>query len=226
MCTGRIDPALVLQAFSNRADGVLIGGCWPGECHYATEGNYHALGMMLLTRRLLKHIGVNPERLRLEWISAAEGIRFAQVMNDVAKKVKEFGPLGKGEGIDEDALKFKLEAVKNLLPYIKLVERERLRVHPDTEEAYKKFFASDEGDRLVSELILDKLAISQILLLLRERSLSTGEISKILGLDPSEVLRHLHSSARQGFVRFDENQRRFVPVQSERAGAKSEERRR
>jgi hypothetical protein len=182
--------------------------------------------MMLLTRRLLKQIGVNPERLRLEWISAAEGIRFAQVMNDVVKKVKELGPLGKGEGIDENTLNLKLEAVKNLLPYIKLVERERLRVHPDAEEAYKKFFASEEGDRLVSKLILDKLAISQILLLLRKRSLSTGEISEILGLGPSEVLRHLHTSARQGFVRFDENQKRFVPVQSERAGTKSEERRR
>jgi len=212
MCTGRIDPALVLQAFSNRADGVVIGGCWPGECHYTTEGNYHALGMMLLTRRLLKHIGVNPERLRLEWISAAEGIRFAQIMNDVAKKVKELGPLGKGEGVDEDALKFKLEAVKNLLPYIKLVERERLRVHPDTEEAYKKFFASDEGDRLVSELILDKLAISQMMLLLREKPRSTGEISEILGLNPSEVSRQLNHATRQGFVRFDEGQKRFVPV--------------
>ncbi len=212
MCTGRVDPALVLQAFSNRADGVVIGGCWPGECHYTTEGNYHALGMMLLTRRLLKHIGVNPERLSLEWISAAEGIRFAQVMNDVVKKVKELGPLGKGEGIDENALEFKLEAVKNLLPYIKLVERERLRVYPDSEEAYKKFFATDEGDRLVSQLILDKLAISQMILLLRKKPRSTGEISEILSLSPSEVSRHLNHAARQGLVRFDERQKRFVPA--------------
>jgi coenzyme F420-reducing hydrogenase delta subunit len=210
MCTGRVDPALVLEAFSNRADGVVIGGCWPGECHYTTEGNYHALSMVLLTRRLLKQIGINPERLRLEWISAAEGIRFAQVMNDVAKKVKELGPLGKSEGIDENALKFKLEALTNLLPYIKLVERERLRVHPDSEEAYKNFFASNEGDRLVSELILDKLAMSQMMLLLREKPLSAGEISKILGLDPSEVTRHLRRSVRQGLVKFDGSQKRFA----------------
>ena len=210
MCTGRVDPALVLQAFSNRADGVVIGGCWPGECHYTTEGNYHALSMVLLTRRLLKQIGVNPERLRLEWISSAEGIRFAQVMNDVAKKVKELGPLGKSEGIDENALKFNLEAIKNLLPYIKLVERERLRVYPDSEEAYRKFFASDEGDRLVSELILDKLAMSQMMLLLRDKPLSAGEISKILGLDSSEVTRHLRRSVRQGLVKFDESQKRFA----------------
>jgi len=106
---------------------VYVGGCWPGECHYTTEGNYHALGTMLIVKKLLKHIGLNPERLRLEWVSASEGIRFAEVMNDVARKVKEIGPLGKGEGIDESTLKFKLEALKNILPYIKLVERERLQ---------------------------------------------------------------------------------------------------
>ena len=226
MCIGRVDPAFVLQAFSNGADGVFIGGCWPGECHYTTEGNYHALGMMFLTRRLLKHIGLNPERLRLEWVSAAEGIRFAEVMNDVAKKVKELGPLGKGEGIDGNGFKFKLEAVKNLLPYIKLVERERLRVPFDTVEEYNKFFASDEVDRLFRELIVDKLAMSEIMLLLREKPLSNGEISEILGLNPSEVSKHLHSSARQGLVRFDENEKRFVPAQSERAGTRSGERRR
>jgi coenzyme F420-reducing hydrogenase delta subunit len=210
MCTGRVDPALVLEAFSNRADGVVIGGCWPGECHYTTEGNYHALSMVLLTRRLLKQIGINPERLRLEWISAAEGIRFAHVMNDVVKKVKELGPLGKSEGIDENALKFNLEALKNIVPYIKLVERERLRVHPDSEEGYKNFFASDEGERLVNELILDKLAMSQMMLLLQEKPLSAGEISKILGLESSEVTRHLRRSVRQGLVKFDESQKRFA----------------
>ena len=127
---------------------------------------------------------MNPERLRLEWVSASEGIRFAEVMNDVSKRIKELGPLGKGEGIDANGLKFKLEAVKNLLPYIKLVERERLRVRFETEEEYIEFFASDEFDRLFRELIADKLAISQIMLLLREKPLSTGEISEILRLEP------------------------------------------
>ena len=87
------------------------------------------MSMVHLCKKLLKQIGVNPERLRLEWVSASEGIRFAEVMNDFSRKLKELGPLGKGEGIDENGLKFKLEAAKNLVPYIKLVERERLRVH-------------------------------------------------------------------------------------------------
>jgi coenzyme F420-reducing hydrogenase delta subunit/DNA-binding transcriptional ArsR family regulator len=217
MCTGRVDPAFILRAFSNGADGVFIGGCWPGECHYTTEGNYHAFSMMLLTRKILGHIGVNPERLRLEWVSASQGIRFAEVMNDVAKRLKELGPLGTSEGIDGNGLKAKLEAVNQLLPYIKLVERERLRIRFKTEEEYLEFYNGKEFDKLFHELIADKLAMSQIMTLLRERPLSTGEISEILGLNRSEVSRHVNSSARQGLVRFDESQKRFVPVTGERA---------
>ena len=210
MCTGRVDPSFVIRAFSNGTDGVFIGGCWPGECHYPTEGNIYALSMVLLTRKLLQHIGVNPQRLRLEWVSSAEGIRFAEVMNDIAKKFQELGPLGEGEGIDKNVLKFRLEAGENLLPYIKLVERERLGVRFETEEKVKEFFESDECDRLFRELIADKLAMSQMTLLLRENPLSVGEISDRLCLDPSEVRRHLHRSVKQGFVRFDEGQKRFA----------------
>ena len=210
MCSGRVDPAFILRAFSNGMDGVFVGGCWLGECHYVTEGNHDALSVMHICKKLLEQIGVNPERLRLEWVSASEGIRFAEVMTDFTGKLKELGPLGTGEGIDQNGLKLKLEAVKNLLPYIKLVERERLRVRFDTEEEYKEFFTSDAVNRLFHELIVDKLAISQIMVLLREKPLSTGEISEILGLNPSEVTRHLTSSARQGLVRFDESLKRFA----------------
>ncbi len=212
MCTGRVDLAFLHRAFSNGIDGVVIAGCLLGECHYITEGNYGTLSMTLLFRKLLEHIGVNPERLRLEWISASEGMRFAEVMNDFSKKLKALGPLGKGEGIDKDGLKIKLEAIKNLIPYIKLVERERLRVRFDTVEEYDEFFSSDEVNKLFQELIVDKLEMSQIMAFLREKPLSTGEISEMLGVDSSEVSIYLNRSARQGLVRFDESQKRFVPA--------------
>jgi F420-non-reducing hydrogenase iron-sulfur subunit len=212
MCTGRVDLAFIFRAFSNGNDGVIVCGCWPGECHYITEGNYIALSNMHIGRRLLKHIGVDPERLRLEWVSASEGNRFAEVMNGFSKKVEAMGPLGKGEGIDENVLKTKVEAVNNMIPYIKLVERERLRVPFKSEEECNKFFTSAEVDRLFKELIGDKLEISQIMALLRERPLSTREISEILGADPSEVSVFLTNSARQGLIEFDESQMRFFPV--------------
>jgi len=210
MCTGRVDLSFVLRAFSNGTDGVFIGGCHLNECHYITDGNYNALSMVLLCKKIMEQIGVNPERVRFESLAAGEGIRFAEVMNDFNKKVKELGPLGKGEGIDKNALKTKLEAVTNLVPYIRLVERERLRVPFKSEEEYHKFFTSDEFNRLFDETVGEKLAISQIISLLREGPLTTGEIAKVLGMTPSEVSRHLNSSSRQGLVRYEESQKRFA----------------
>ncbi|MFC1924126.1 hydrogenase iron-sulfur subunit [Chloroflexota bacterium] len=209
MCSGRVDPAFILRAFSKGVDGVFIGGCWLGECHYITEGNYDALSMMHLTRKLLDKIGINPERLRIEWVSASEGIRFAEVMTDFNTNLKSIGPLGVEEGMDASRLKFNLDAAINIIPYIKLVEREKLRVHFETHEEYNDFFASEELDNLFRELVADKLAISQIMLLLRERPHSTGEISDILGLNLNEASRYLLSTTRQGLVRFDESQQRF-----------------
>jgi len=152
MCTGRVDLAFILRAFSNGSDGVFIGGCHLGECNYVTAGNYHALNMVLLCRKLLEHIGVNPERLRLEWCSSGEGILFTKVMNDFGKKVKELGPLGTSEEIDEDELKSKLEEVTKLVPYIKMVKKEKLDLRFDNIEEYDELFTSDEIEKLFSEV--------------------------------------------------------------------------
>ena len=159
MCSGRVDPAHIFRAFSTGQDAVFIGGCHLNDCHYVTHGNYGALGMVYICKKLLEHIGLNPERLRLEWVSAGEGIRFANIMNEFGPRIEKLGPLGKGEGIDEHELKFKLEAVTKLIPYIKLVQSERLRVPVRTEEAYTEFFTSEEFNRLFNELIIDKLAL-------------------------------------------------------------------
>jgi coenzyme F420-reducing hydrogenase delta subunit/biotin operon repressor len=210
MCTGRVDLSFAIRAFQKGADGVIIGGCWPGECHYVTEGNYDALGNMLLLRKLMDHVGVAPDRLRLEWISAAEGTRFAEVMSDFASQLEELGPLGQGEGIEAPSLRLKLDALSRLVPYLKLVEREKLRVPVKSEEAYKAFYESDEVNRLIHEVIADKLAISQTLMLLRDEPLSTREISERLGLSPSDVSRHMNDSSRQGLVTYDLEQKRYA----------------
>ncbi len=210
MCSGRVDLEFVLRAFSNGIDGVLIGGCRLNECNYITHGNYDALSNVLLCRKIMEHIGLFPERLRIEFMSSGEGILLAEVINEFVKKVEELGPLGKSEGIDDEGLKLKLEAVTKLIPYVKLVEREKLRVPSKSEDEYNKFFTSDEVNRLFDELIGDKLAISQIMLLLREKPLSTGEISDILGLNPSQVSRQMNSSSRQGLVRYDESRKCFA----------------
>jgi F420-non-reducing hydrogenase iron-sulfur subunit len=210
MCSGRVDLAHVFRAFSKGADGVFIGACHLGECNYVTHGNYHALTIVNIGKKVMEHIGLNTERLRIQFMSGAEASLFVESVNDFVKKVKELGPLGKSEKIDEKGLKVKLEAVTKLIPYIRLVERERLRMPAMSEEEYDEFFTSDEFNRLFNELIVDKLAISQIMLLLRERPLSTGKISEMLGLTPSEVSRHMNTSSRHGLVRYDESRKCFA----------------
>jgi F420-non-reducing hydrogenase iron-sulfur subunit len=155
MCSGRVDLEFVLRAFSNGMDGVLIGGCRLNECNYITHGNYHALTMALLCRKIMEHIGLNPERLRVEFMSSAEGNLFAEVMGKFGNRVKELGPLGqgKGEGIDRNELKSKLAEVIKLVPYIKLVKNEKLASRLVNPEEYDKLFTKDEIDKLFSEVI-------------------------------------------------------------------------
>jgi F420-non-reducing hydrogenase iron-sulfur subunit len=89
-----VDVQFVLKAFAKGADGVLIGGCHPGDCHYQ-EGNYKALRRYRLMKKLLKQMGIEEERLRLEWISAAEGDRVRVVINEMVEQLKALGPLSK-----------------------------------------------------------------------------------------------------------------------------------
>jgi Fe-S-cluster-containing hydrogenase component 2 len=131
---------------------VIIGGCWLGECHYVTEGNYYALNMMHLCKKLLEYAGVNPDRLRVEWISAAEGVRFAEIMNDFTGRLRELGPIGNGGGPAE-GIQSKLKEVRKLVPYIKLTKREKLAIRLDKEEEYDDLYTSDEVEKIFSEVV-------------------------------------------------------------------------
>ena len=91
MCSGRVEPAFILRAFELGADGVLVLGCHPGDCHYA-EGNYKALRRMTLLKRVLAQLGIEEERFRLDWVSASEGDRFAHIVNEMTEKVRALGP--------------------------------------------------------------------------------------------------------------------------------------
>ncbi|MBM3300491.1 MAG: hydrogenase iron-sulfur subunit [Deltaproteobacteria bacterium] len=92
MCSGRVDPQFVLKAFKEGADGVLISGCHFGDCHYK-EGNYKAMRRYKLLSKMLEQFGIERERFRLEWVSAAEGVKFQQVCNEFTEQIKGLGPL-------------------------------------------------------------------------------------------------------------------------------------
>ena len=96
MCSGRVDPALVLYAFNKGADGVLVAGCHPGDCHYGA-GNYKTRRRMAMLKNMLSQLGVEPGRLRLEWISASEGPKFQSTINEFIDEVVKLGPLNKAK---------------------------------------------------------------------------------------------------------------------------------
>ncbi len=151
MCSGRVDLKHIFLAFSNGADGMFVGGCHINDCHYNPEGNYDALSMVNLCKKLLEYAGVNPKRLRLEWVSAGEGIRFANIMNEFSREIEELGPLGKSEGIDPIELKSRLESVGRLIPYFKLTKMKELALHNPDQEMYTRLYTSEEVDRLIRE---------------------------------------------------------------------------
>jgi len=91
MCSGRVEPVLILKAFKVGADGVLVLGCHPGDCHYA-EGNYKAARRMPLLKKMLEQFGIEDERVRLDWVSASDGVRFVSIVDDITAKVRELGP--------------------------------------------------------------------------------------------------------------------------------------
>jgi F420-non-reducing hydrogenase iron-sulfur subunit len=100
MCTGRIDPSFVLKAFAEGADGVLVAGCHTGDCHYK-EGNYKAMRRVALLRRLLEQMDIEPERFRLEWVSAGEGVKWAGIVKEMGERLEALGPLAWWENVRE-----------------------------------------------------------------------------------------------------------------------------
>jgi F420-non-reducing hydrogenase iron-sulfur subunit len=94
MCSGRVNPIFIINAFQNGLDGVIIGGCHPGECHYES-GNYLARRRVTVLKKLLEYIGIDPRRIKLTWVSASEGNKFAEVINEYAEEIKKLGPVKK-----------------------------------------------------------------------------------------------------------------------------------
>jgi len=96
-CSGRVDPLFIVKAFREGADGVLVSGCHPGDCHYA-EGNYHTRRRLAVMQSLLEFVGIEPGRVKLTWVSASEGKQFAQIVREFTDTVKKLGPSKYPEG--------------------------------------------------------------------------------------------------------------------------------
>lgn len=152
MCSGRVDLEFILRAFANGMDGVFVGGCRLGECNYITHGNYQALNMVHLCKKIMEHIGLNPERLHIDFMSAGEGIRFAEVVDAFSQKVKELGPLGDSDHLQGEELKARIQEVSKLVPYIKIVEREKLSQRMVGEQGYIGLYTTEEIEQLFGQV--------------------------------------------------------------------------
>ena len=148
MCSGRVDLEFVLRAFLNGMDGVFIGGCHLGECNYITHGNYQALSMTLLAKRIMEHLGMNPERLRISFMSGGEGNLYTETIDDFSKNVRGLGPLGQPEGLDLNELKQKIRDVIKLIPYIKIMMREKLEARLTDKGDYETHYTAEEIESL------------------------------------------------------------------------------
>jgi coenzyme F420-reducing hydrogenase delta subunit/ferredoxin len=152
MCSGRVDLDFVLRAFANGMDGVFMGGCRLNECNYITHGNYDALNMVLLCKKIMAHLGLDPERLRIQFMSSGDGIIFSEAVDEFTRTVKALGPLGQSEQIDADEFKSRLQEVRKLVPYIKIAKREKLKSRLEDPQEYEGFFTREEIDRLLAEV--------------------------------------------------------------------------
>lgn len=151
MCGGRVDLSFVFRAFEKGADGVLICCCWPGECHYVPEGNYNAASMASLAKRLLEYAGINPDRLKLQWVTASEGIRFADTVTSFTKTVRDLGPLGSSEDLSENDLEARIQGVIKNIPYIKIAKRDKLLRHLENTDEYAALYTREEVEKLFTE---------------------------------------------------------------------------
>ena len=192
MCSGRIDPAIVLEVLEKGADGVLIAGCHPGDCHYV-EGNYYAELRFRAIRKLLALSGLKPERLRLEWVSASEGRKWAYVVRSFAEELKRLGPSPlRGPKPDERVL-LGVRAARLAISGFRLralIGRERHLVEKGNAYGERMSYEELEG-RVLDEAIRAEFERALIMAKLMEKPMSVKELAMELGLDASEALRHI-----------------------------------
>jgi len=197
MCSGRVDPDIILDTFLYGADGVFIGGCHLGDCHYV-EGNYYAEKKIEMARRLLKEAGVEPERLRLEWVSASEGERFAATIKEFTEEIKEMGRI---EFDKEKMEAVCMAAADYRLRIMATKERELL----EEGNKYGEVFTQHEMDRLLDDMVREEYETKRILLKLK-KPMSVKEISSELNWKPNMVFRHILDLKRHELIELHEIQ--------------------
>jgi len=201
MCSARVDPDIVLEMFIQGADGVFVGGCHIGDCHYI-KGNYYAQQRMKVVNKLLEKCGIEPERLRLEWVSASEGERFAKLMTEFTAQISALGasPVS-GEQPDIKKLEL-LFAAKSVVEDVRV--RALLGKYVEFSEKGNVFgrkMSEEELNALLDSVIDDEFARINILLAASSKPVSVKELAASLNLSATKVLRHIVTLKERDLVR-------------------------
>ncbi len=201
MCSARVELSIMLEALIRGADGVAILGCHIGDCHYI-HGNHYTIRKVRTIQKLLQMGGVNPERVYLDWVSAAEAARFAQVVTDFTDKIRSLGPIGEAEGRPALELKRNLQGARVAADGERLrwlVGREyTLEINPN---AFGEQMTEEKLWEIINKTAEDEYLRGRILVELKEEGdLSCRELAGRLGVEPAEVLKHLVVLRRKGLT--------------------------
>jgi len=199
MCSGRVDPTFVADAFLHGIDGVLVLGCHLGDCHYIT-GNYEAEIKMSTLSKLLSFVKYS-DRMRLDWVSAAEGNRFAQIVSNFTKHIQELGPSPIKESKNKTQFIDDLKAVKNVLESSRLrsfIARQRDLV--TEKNVYGNQITEEKFEELLNDAIYSEFVRHKIIIKINEIGKSVPDIANEIGIKAKEVLEHIVVLRSRGLV--------------------------
>lgn len=200
MCSGRVDPLFIIEGFLNGSDGIMVLGCHPGDCHYL-QGNHEAIHTNRAVNILLDYIGINSERLLLDWVSASEGIRFQKIVDTFTSRVRLLGNLGISEGKTKEQLNFELQAAKKVVTskqfrWITGKQAEFMQ----SGNRYGEQFTLHEIKRALESTIIKGLIESKIITLLENNPLSVEDISKSISLPVRKTYEYVKYLVKKGTI--------------------------
>jgi len=205
MCTGRIDPAIVAKAFRKGLDGLLVVGCYFGDCHYIS-GNVQAKAKVDMTRRLFKHIGINEERLAFRQCSSGEASVFVDIVTRFDQKIRDLGPIGVGgDRLKAPEIFKKLGAAEAVLAGEKI----RWMIGKRTEflesgNKYGEIFTEHEFNRAIDMIVVEETEVQEILDKLKEDAQSIKDLAKILAIPSERVFRYITALVRKDMVQLQQ----------------------
>lgn len=195
MCSGRVEPEFVLEAFLTGMAGVLIGACHIGDCHYAV-GNIQAEPKIKWLKRCLSDIGIEPERLRLEFVSASEGERFARIVTDFTNELRTLGELRLAQETVESLKTLRAEFCDFKVRWLLGIEREMI----DKGNVYGEVVPGEKWERIMKDTLMSQNIQQRILRYVREEPRTVTEIAELLDIEPNIILNHLVDLKRRNLV--------------------------